>query len=53
MVKTVKEPNEKLMQDNPITISKLLKKPKDEIKWDEFNATKKQGKLKSNQFHGD
>ena len=32
----VKQSDEELMQDIPITSSKLLEKPKDKIKWEEF-----------------
>ena len=49
--KMVKGPDRELMQDTPITSSKLLKEPKDDIKWP--NSIKDQGKQKSNQFHGD
>ena len=45
----VKESDEELIKDTPITLSKLLEKPKGEIKWEQF----KPYKSKSNQFHGD
>ena len=36
IVKMVKELDEEQIQDTPITSSKLLEKPQDEIKWEEF-----------------
>lgn len=53
MVKMVKELDEEQIQDTPITSSKLLEKPQDEIKWEEFKHTKDQGKQKSNQLYRD
>ena len=35
MVKMMKESDEELMQDTLITSSKLVEKPKNEIKWEE------------------
>ena len=46
MVKIVKESNEELMQDTPITSSKLLEKPEDETKWEEFKLYKRPRKTK-------
>ena len=43
----IKESDEELMQDTPITSSKLLKEPKDEK-----DPAKDQEEQKSNQFHG-
>ena len=40
IVKMVKELDEEQIQDTPITSSKLLEKPQDEIKWEEFKHTK-------------
>ena len=53
MVKMLKCSDKELMQDTPIASSRPLEEPKDEIKWEEFKPYKKQGKQKSNQFHGD
>ena len=53
MVNTVKKSDEELMQDTSIKSSKLLEKPKDKIKWEEFKPYKDQGKQKSNQLQGD
>ena len=52
-VKMVKETDKKLMQDTPITSSKLLEKPKDETKSEKFKPIKDLGKQKGNQFHRD
>ena len=46
MVKIVKESDEELMKDSPITSSKLLEKPKVEIKWEEFKPYKRPEKTK-------
>ena len=32
----VKDPDEELTQDTPVTSSKFLEEPKKEIKWEEF-----------------
>ena len=42
----VKESDEELMQDTPITSSKLLEEPKVEIKWEEFKPYKRPRKTK-------
>ena len=36
IIKIVKESDEELMQDTPITSSKFLEEPKNEIKWEKF-----------------
>ena len=36
IVKMVKDPDEELTQDTPVTSSKFLEEPKKEIKWEEF-----------------
>ena len=41
MVKMVKESDEELMQDTSIASRKLLEKPNDEIKWEEFKHYKR------------
>ena len=46
MVTIVKESDEELMQDTPITSSKILEEPKDEIKWEEFKPYKRPRKTK-------
>ena len=46
MVKMVKKSDEEQMQDSSITSSKLLEKLDDEIKWEELNPIKDQGKQK-------
>ena len=46
MVKMVKESNEEHMQDTPITSSKLLEEPKDELKWVEFQPYNRPRKTK-------
>ena len=46
MIKMIKESNEELMEDTSITSSKLLEKPEDEIKWEEFKPYKKPRKSK-------
>ena len=46
MVKMVKQSDEEQMQDTPITSSKLLEKPEDEIKWEEFKPYKRSRKTK-------
>ena len=55
MVKMLKASDEKIMQDTPITSSKLLDEPKNEIiKWEEFKtSTRPRKRKKSNQFQGD
>ena len=53
MVNIVNKSDEELMQDTAVTSSKLLGKPKDEIKWEEFKTYKRPRKTKSHQFHGD
>ena len=45
-VKMVKETDKKLMQDTPITSSKLLEKPKDETKSEKFKPYKRPRKTK-------
>ena len=51
MLKILKESDEELMQDTSITFSKLLEKPKNEIKREEFKPYKRPRKTKN--FHGD
>ena len=46
MVKMVKESDEELMQDTSIASRKLLAKPNDEIKWEEFKQYKRPRKKK-------
>ena len=46
MVQVEKESDEELMQDTPITSSKLLEKPTDKIKWEKFKPYKKPRKTK-------
>ena len=41
MVKMVEESDEELMQDTSIASRKLLEKPNDEIKWEEFKHYKR------------
>ena len=59
MVKMVKQSDKGLIEDTPITSSKLSEKSEDdevkwgEVKWENLNPIKDQGKQKSNQFHGD
>ena len=48
MVKMVKESDEELMQDTSIASRKLLEKPSDEIKWEEFKHYKRPRKKSSN-----
>ena len=48
MVKMVKESDEELMQDTSIASRKLLEKPNDEIKWEEFKHYKRPRKKSSN-----
>ena len=48
MVKMVKESDEELMQDTSIASRKLLEKPSDEIKWEEFKHYKRPRKKCSN-----
>ena len=47
MVKMVKEPDEEFMHDAPITSSRFLEEPKDEIKWEEFKPYKRLRKAKT------
>ena len=46
MVRMVKESDEEQMQDTSVTSSKLLEKPEDEIKWEEFKPYKRSRKTK-------
>ena len=46
MIKMIKESDEEMMEDTSITSSKLLEKPEDEIKWEEFKPHKKPRKSK-------
>ena len=48
MVKMVKESDEELMQDTSIASRKLLEKPSDETKWEEFKHYKRPRKKSSN-----
>ena len=46
MVKMVKESGEIQMQDTSMTSRKLLEKPENEIKWEEFKPHKRSWKTK-------
>ena len=48
----VKESDEELMKNTPITSNKLLEKPKDDKNGRNLNPIIDRRKQKSNQFHG-